>query len=198
MAESSEINNILVLDCETTGLPITKGFDKYYPVTQTKFYDRSRVIEIAYIIYSANSKKIKHVSSLIKPIDFTIDNTHIHGISNDIANREGIDISNALINLYNDLKNTDTIIAHNINFDINVISAECYRQKLGYIADSISAKKKECTMKVGQKFMNVYKYPKLIELYEYLFNRSIIQEHRALSDVKYCAQCYFEMNKNRI
>ena len=34
-----------------------------------------------------------------------------------------------------------------------------------------------------------------ITLYKKLFNKVAIQEHRALSDVKICAKCYFELKE---
>src|SRR5690348_2096127 len=58
--------NKLFFDTETNGLPITKGFDKYYSARETKYYDNSRLLEIGYIIYNNKNKKIKEVCHLIK------------------------------------------------------------------------------------------------------------------------------------
>jgi hypothetical protein len=47
--------------------------------------------------------------------------------------------------------------------------------------------------RIGKKYMKSNKNPKLIVLYEFLFHKEIIQEHRALSDTKICSECYYKM-----
>ena len=88
--------NILVIDTETTGLPNRPSFNKYYNPMICKHYDSSRIIEIGYIIYNEQGQKIKENSFLIKPDNFIIENTHIHGISQIDANTNGIDIKEGL------------------------------------------------------------------------------------------------------
>ncbi len=188
------MNNILIIDTETSGLPITLGFNKYHSPKKVKYYENSRLIEIAYIIFDKNGKKLKEVSSLIKPLNFEINNSQFHGITHKLASETGISLIDALKDLDEDLTDVNTIVAHNINFDLNIISSECYREKLADLVDKINLKKKECTMKLGRELMKQYKSPKMIELYEYLFKKKISQEHRALSDVVICAQCYFKIN----
>jgi DNA polymerase III epsilon subunit-like protein len=189
------MRNILIIDTETTGLPITIGFDKYYSPKITKYYEKSRLIEIAYIICDEKKNKIKEVSNLIKPLDFEINNSQFHGITQKIANDSGIDLSDALNYLDEDLNNIDTIVAHNKNFDLNIILSECYRQNNIELADKILSKNTECTMKLGKEIMKQYKSPKMVELYKFLFKKEVLQEHRALSDVIICADCYFKMKK---
>jgi DNA polymerase-3 subunit epsilon len=184
----------LFIDTETSGLPITKNF-KYYNPKNTKYYDNARIIEIAYIIYDDNNVKIKEVSALIKPSGFVIENSHIHGITMDDAIKEGLNISDVLEKMYDDLfqYSVSCIIAHNINFDINVLLAECYRLNKSHLYNSIIKIRKECTMHLGKIYLKSTKNPKLNILYEHLFNKEVIQEHRALSDAKICAACYFKM-----
>ena len=92
--------------------------------------------------------------------------------------------------------NVDTIISHNIGFDINILLSECYRLEHNELIDNIENRKKKCTMRLGKKYMNYHKSPKLIELYKHLFNKDIIQEHRALIDTEMCKDCYFGMKNN--
>jgi DNA polymerase III epsilon subunit-like protein len=184
----------LFIDTETTGLPVTKNF-KYYNPKNTKYYDNARIIEIAYIIYDDNDLKIKEVTTLIKPSGFVIENSHIHGITTEDAIMNGLEISDVLEELYDDLfeYSINCIIAHNINFDINVILSECHRLDKDYLYCSIIKINKECTMHLGKIYLKSTKNPKLNILYEYLFNKEVTQEHRALSDTKICAACYFKM-----
>jgi len=188
-------DNVLIFDIETTGLPERKGFNNYYEPCETKYYNNSRMIELGYIICSNSGILIKEVDDLIKPDNFSINNSNIHGITNVMANGFGKDINIVLNDLNNDLKNVNTIIAHNINFDYNILLSECYRylDSEHSIITDLKSKEQICTMKMGKDFLNVYKYPKLVDLHKNLFNRDIKQEHRALSDVKLCAECYYRM-----
>lgn len=183
----------LFIDTETTGLPKTKGWGKYYDPILTSYYDESRVIEVAYIIYDNDKNILKSTSSIIRPNGFVINNSEFHGISNDDANEYGIDITEVLKELEIDLDGVTSIIGHNIDFDINLIMSECHRANETVIARKIESINKKCTMRIGKSYMNSYKYPKLTELYRYLFNKNMNQEHRALSDTRMCVECYYKM-----
>jgi len=183
--------NKIFIDTETTGLPIMIGYNRYHPYYQLEYYDKSRIIELGYIVYDSNNIKIKEFNKLIKPNNFEITNTEIHGITNDQAINEGINIVDALKELEQDLKYADTIIAHNINFDINIILSEASRTKCTKLVECLHKKVKKCTFKLAQ---SIYKKNfKLVNLYSHLFNKEIVQDHRALSDVKILVDCYYEL-----
>ncbi len=184
--------NKIFIDTETTGLPTLISYNRYYPYYQLEYYNKSRIIELGYMVYDSNNNKIKEFNKLIRPNNFEITNTEIHGITNEQAINEGINIIDALKELEEDLKYTDTIIAHNINFDINIILSEASRAKCSKLVESIHKKVKKCTFKIAQE---IYKKNfKLVNLYSHLFNKNIEQEHRALSDVKILVDCYFELH----
>jgi DNA polymerase III epsilon subunit-like protein len=136
---------------------------------------------------------MKKVNHLIKPINIKIENSHIHGITQELAEKNGIKMYEALKELEDDLKFVDTIVAHNLLFDYNIILSECYRLNFNNLINKIESLNKSCTMKLGRKVMGVGKYPKLSVLYEFLFQKEIVQEHRALSDVLFCLDCYIKM-----
>lgn len=186
-------DHILFIDVETTGLPITRGYDKYYSPEETQYYDKSRVIELAYAICTYDGKLIEKYNELIIPDGFNIENTHIHGIKEEDAYKYGKYIKEVLDRLCVDLDKVSTIVAHNINFDMNIILAECYRYGNNDLVRKINSKNKQCTMAIGRNLMKTYKSPKLVELYHYLFKRSVSQDHRAFSDVMLCLECYFEI-----
>ena len=56
----------------------------------------------------------------------------------------------------------------------------------------ILSKHQICAMLVARDFMNIEKYPKLIQVYKYLYNKEFDQ-HRALSDSKATARCFFNI-----
>jgi DNA polymerase III epsilon subunit-like protein len=183
---------IMILDTETNGLPKMRGFNNYYPPWIFKYYDTARLIELAYIIYNKNGDKIKEVSNLVTPIGFNIRNSEIHGITEEMA-FQGKNIKEVFEEFKNDLKDVEILVAHNISFDINILLSEFYRQNNKELINIFKVKQKYCTMKKGMEFMKFYKYPKLIELYEFIYNEPCIQHHRALSDVVICSQCFFRM-----
>lgn len=188
---------IIVLDTETTGLPITKSFNNYYDPISTKYYDSSRIIELGYIVYTQDQKELFKRSFLIKPDNFSVTNTHIHGITEKMVKKDGINMLDALEILECDLIDVTTIIAHNINFDYNVLLSECHRYNKLTLVDKIKKLKKECTMAIGQNFLNQKKFPGLQALYEHFNTTNTLKAHRALDDAIMCADCYFNM-KNKV
>jgi DNA polymerase-3 subunit epsilon len=180
-------NNLMVLDTETTGLPASRNpqeFDKF---------NNARLIELGYIIFDKSGKEIKKYDDLVKPNNFVITNTFIHGITHENAVQNGKDINIVLDQLTLDLKKVDGIICHNISFDVAIILSEAYRLNKLELIELISSKLHLCSMAIGKKFMKSDKNPKLIELYKFLFNKDFIQDHRALSDCVACLDCFLSM-----
>ena len=184
---------IIVIDLETNGFPKRKGFDKYYSPEELDKYDTSRIVEIAYIIYSEDGEIIKEVDHLVKPNNFRIPNSNFHGITYEMANTDGKNMSEILDELERDLNGIEIIVSHNINFDYNILLSECHRINKISAAELLIALNKQCTMKIGQNYMKMQKSPKLTELYAYLFRKRLVQSHRALPDAKSCGECYFKM-----
>ena len=183
--------NIMVLDTETIGLPLFKSYDSYYDPKESKYYDKARIIELGYIIYK-DGVKIKTVSSLIN-LNVDINNSHIHGITKLECQEKGYNIVNVMNDFYKDLLTVDTIVAHNIMFDYNILLSELYRLNSNKIIDELNSKELLCTMKIAQKKLKLTKRPKLVELYYMLFSETIEQQHRALSDCCICGSCFFKL-----
>ncbi len=109
--------NILCINVQTNGLP--KRRDSSY--INISDYDDCRIVSIAWIIYDIKNKRIiTKYSSLVKPINFTIDNKSPATLMNDVtmekALKNGILLEIILQELYKDLLKTKTIIAHNFDF----------------------------------------------------------------------------------
>lgn len=145
-----------------------KGFSQYYPPRETEYYDTSRIVELGYIIYNENHEKIKEVDKLVIPVNFTIPEevVKVHGITNENARENGIKIEEVLNIFEEDLKDVKVIIAHNLNFDYNVVISECYRLNKFSLIKLINEKDKHCTMLFGKKALKLKKNPKLINLYQ--------------------------------
>ena len=199
---------VLVFDTETTGLPSKpKGFDKYYSYTKLDSYKNSRIVSICWNTYENNSL-VNSQYHIIKPSNFEIDNKSyackINGITQEVALKDGINILELFEKLHSDLYNCDIIVAHNLLFDKHILLSELHRNKRNDLIQIFESKEMYCTMnhsknilKLPTKYGNHYKSPKLIELYEYLFNKEFDHQHNAKADADACAQCYFKLTQRK-
>lgn len=188
----------LFFDTETTGLPISWNA----PISDLTNWPR--VVQIAWLLYDKSGNEISSKEYIIKPENYFIphDSAKVHGITTDIANEKGIELKAVLNEFGKVLKDSKYLIAHNINFDHKIISAEFLRKK---ISSNISQIKKICTMESSADFCKIpggttkpFKYPKLSELHFKLFNHDFKDAHDAMVDVKACAKCFFELQKLNI
>lgn len=179
----------MVLDSETTGLPIMKDYNKFHSPESYEHYKDCRLIELGYIIYSKDGRKINEYEFIVKPHNFTIRNYHIHGITNTTAIKNGKDISAVLDELDKNLDKIDLIVGHNIMFDISVVLSECHRNKKKDLILKLISKPFICTMELGKEIYG--SNLNLQTLYRSLHNKYITQKHRALDDAYMCADCYF-------
>jgi len=184
----------IIFDCETTGLPVTRGYDKYFPPEETKRYENARIVQIGYIILDGD-KEVVSRSILVKPNGFVIpeEATRIHQISQERAMREGKEAKVVWAILAKELEKCDTFIAHNLLFDYNVLLAELYRhekENLNLIT-ALKNLKLYCTMKNGRQTFAFHKAPKLTELYKLCYPDGVWHQiHDALDDCRGCLLCY--------
>ncbi len=183
----------LVFDTKTTGLPVNwrEGMDLYenWPF----------LVQLAWVLFDNKGKEMLAEEHIIKPERYTIpyEATKIHGITNEKAIEEGLDIKDVLKIFYKALKQTKYLVAHNLDYDINVYKAACYRakEKMG-----VMNKHHICTMLNSTEYCRLpgvigYKWPKLTELYDKLFQKPLIQTQSSLSNVKATAKCFFELKR---
>jgi DNA polymerase III epsilon subunit-like protein len=187
--------NTFVFDLETTGLPKYRNAKPFC----SNLYNEARIIEIGYVILNPDGDIIKRVDHFIKyDEEINIENSHIHGISNEMVLEHGIKMEDMFDMLVIDLMGVDTLVAHNIEFDFNVLLSEVYRNynNFRHLLGILYSKDLHCTMKMGKKHMKTSKFPKLTELHQQLFNVEWVQTHRALDDVLTCAKCYNKIIRN--
>lgn len=195
---------IIVFDVETTGLPPRPSKYKRYPDPKTEFnhYNGARVIELAYVIYAYDNitqerSCVRAVSNLIAPCGvFTIENTFIHGILQETAEKHGLPAITVFSSFLDAVSKADRLVAHNIEFDYCLTLAECYR--LGLDVSPLLNISKKCTMKCAIDLFCLDRYPKLTDMYARCFpGEKWVQTHRALDDVDKCADVYFELLRFR-
>ena len=189
----------IVFDTETTGLP--KNWNA--PVSDSDNWPRC--IQLAWQLHDDNGKLINNKSFLIKPVDYDIpyESEKVHGISTELAKQDGVDLSDVIDKFLFDLDKAKYLVGHNVKFDINIIAAELYR--LGIVSKFSDLKVIDtctettanlCKIKGGRA--GKFKYPTLIELYDFLFNDSFDQAHNASADVEATARSFFELIRSNI
>jgi DNA polymerase III epsilon subunit-like protein len=187
---------ILFFDTETSGLP--KMIKNQFPSFQNvEYYDSSRLVSLSWIICDENEETIKQRDLIVKPDNFEIPDyvVKIHNISNEKAHNEGKKINFVLDEFYKDLKEVDKIVAHNMDFDYNIIMSECFRYNIFSLMLHMEKICKECTLKIAS--VKFKRRLKLKVLYELLTNDvSDGNYHNSLFDTEICMKCYFSLKKS--
>ena len=186
----------IIFDTETTGLPNynRRGIKPDY--INTAMYSTCRLVSISWIVADDPSP----VYYIVKPESGTIstpESIAIHGITHEIAMERGVPFETIVDHLFIDINRTLAmfdpvrLVAHNLDFDFNVLCSELYRRNMLERLVELKPLKKFCTMLEGQKIMGVSKWPKLAELYRYLNNgEEITNAHNAMYDTIHCYKCY--------
>ena len=191
----------LVFDTETTGLPPYKKLERgkmvATPEKYLKHWDECRMVEIAWLLYD-NETLVKKESYVIQPDNYTVPESasRIHGITTEVAARDGRPIHEILPLFLQDLSLTETIVAHNMEFDYNVLLSELLRA--GLDTTSLTSKNKICTMKDFLDNPVTDRWPRLTHLYKKHTGKEFNQEHRALGDATACAEIYLSLMRGRV
>lgn len=187
----------LFIDTETTGLPR----NRYAPFTDTTNWPR--LVQIAWLYCDQDGKTLSSEEHIIKPEGFVIpfDAQNLHGISNERAYSEGKDLGLVLKRFSEAINESTHLVAHNLDFDFNVVGAEFVRKGIN---NRLTYLNRFCTMQGATEYCHIpggqyeFKWPSLFELYYTLFNTTFQEKHNALYDVKICAECFFELKRRGV
>ena len=193
----------IFLDLETSGLPKMIGFNKYYKYDELHAYDSSRIVQLAMAVYD-DSKLVETHNVLIKPVGYEIKNSEFHNITHEHALVYGINLIE-MKEIFNTLFTKNTLlIAHNVQFDKNVLLSELFRCRMEDICILLESMEVYCTCTNSTHITKIpfsqyaYKLPKLSELYEFLFHEKSVKQHDAMGDVETLAKIYFELQKRNL
>ena len=177
---------VVVFDTETTGLPVHRNIPaKNHP------NNWPHIVSISWMVLD-NDVLTKRKSYIVKPMNWTIpeESIKIHGITQERATAQGTDLEYVINEFISE--HYDMLIAHNLEFDENVLVNAIYWD-LGRREFIAFPEHKRCTMaitrdicKLPSKNPKYFKSPKLSELYEYTFGTTpIIQNlHNSMYDVE--------------
>lgn len=183
----------LFFDTETTGLP------ENWKAPMTDLDNWPRVIQLAASAYEDDGTLIDSFEILIKPDGWEMPTDKFwtdNGFSQERSIQLGIPVNEALKEFIKYHDSCDTLVAHNISYDYNVLGAEMIRAKMR----CNKVLMKFCTKDIGTDYCQIegpygYKWPKLEELHFKLFGCDFVGAHQAGSDVEATAKCFFEMKK---
>ncbi len=189
----------LIFDTETTGLP------KSYvaPISDTNNWPRC--VQIAWQLHDKMGNLIEHQDFLVNPDGFNVpyDAEKIHGISTELAQRDGLSIVEVLDKFNEVLQKATFIVGHNVGFDVNIMGCEFYRYgiKSNLSQMSILDTCSEITaslLKLPGGKGGRYKLPTLTELNDYLFGHKFAEAHNATADVEATTRCFLELIKREV
>ena len=190
---------LLIFDTETTGLPKSRKPSKEEP------NNWPHIVSISWVILNSETNEVeKERSYIVNPVNWEIpeESVRIHGITKETATQLGQPLAKVLGEFL--AEDYDTLVAHNMEFDYNVLD-NAVRWDLEMAFSEIK-KPKICTMELGRNLCNLKtlfgkpKAPKLKELYETAFQTlpEETQLHNSLYDVKVLTKIIQEYKPLRV
>lgn len=136
--------------------------------TETTSLNPGKICQLSYIVQDNKNVTGKNYFFKVDSVDPRAE--EVHGLSVEKLNKlsKGKVFADHVKSIYKDFAEADLIVGHNVTFDVKFIKAEFERQGMKF-----EPKEQFCTMKHFKPIMclpskNGYKFPKLIELSEFL------------------------------
>lgn len=183
----------LFIDTETSGMPLwhERHFDERQPWT----------VQIAMIL-ADKDHVVRSFGALIQPNGREIpdDVIQIHGITKEQCERYGIDEKIVAWTVLDMAQQADRIVCHSVGFDVKMVRGIIYRQYGEEKSDWFNSLPTYCTMKASTPLLKIpgkkgFKYPKLQELYQFLFNEYFDDAHDAMNDIVATWRCYYKLQE---
>jgi DNA polymerase-3 subunit epsilon len=185
----------LIFDTETTGL-----WQKGAPCGDAR---QPKLVQLAAILRDIETRREFMRTSLViyrtEPIP--AEATKVHGTTQEISQALGIDERDALNIFARMVESADVMIAHNIEFDVNIMNNAARLMADDPSIDLFEGKKKFCTMlasvpvcKLPSKYGHPgYAWPKLEVAVRTLLGREPSDAHQAIGDAIDCDELFFHL-----
>jgi DNA polymerase III epsilon subunit-like protein len=189
----------LIFDTETTGLPLWNE-----PATHPRQPD---IIQLGAVLCDAD-EIYETLSVIINPSEVNPEwkmnpfAEAAHGITTERILAEGIHPNSALDTFLSMARRAELLICHNVSFDQKLVAGALYKCSRTY-EDIMVVESNDyyCTMKESTTLCALKnkkgapKWPKLVELYQFLFGEEPENQHDALGDVLATRRCYYELKR---
>ncbi len=205
---------IIVFDTETSGLP------KSRTITPNTVHLWPFIVQFSYIIFDTDTNSVlKSYDAIVKVKPYNViskDSIKFHGITQEISESKGINIDKVLFTFISDMRNADMIVAHNVEFDLNMIRVELLRLEQGALVDKLELELRKaifedhanfyCTMRESVDLCKIekensrgkyYKFPTLTELHKHLFEVEPKHLHNSYHDILCTIRCFIKMKYNQ-
>lgn len=167
--------------------------------TETTGFKGSRIVQLGALLQDTETKRVLtefNAMVLTEGVEIPEAVVEIHGISNEIADAYGFDKDHVDAVFARMIELADVVVAHNIDFDLNIIQTNLPKSQA-----LIIAKEHYCTMLNSMNMLKIpgrfgkFKWPKLIESYKFFFDgQEFDNAHDAMADVRACRDVYFALN----
>lgn len=189
---------ILFFDTETTGL-----VDRNMPPGHET---QPHLVQFAALLAEDDGTERAAVSIIVNPgVPIPEGASAIHGITDDIVTRCGIQPVGAVGIFFGLLNKAGLLVAHNVDFDLLVMQAAAIRAGRGVLCESLDAVETACTMKAATPICKIphasprgpedFKWPKLEECVRYFFDEELAGAHDAPVDVRACQRVFFKLRE---
>lgn len=189
----------LIFDTETTGLP------KDYKAPVSDSDNWPRCVQIAWQLHDDLGKVVEHQDYLVRPEGFNIpfDAEKVHGISTELAEKEGLPLSEVIALFMESLTRAKFVVGHNIDFDFKIVGAEMFRlgmenplEQVPILDTCTETTASLCQIPGGRG--GKFKLPTLTELHEFLFAEPFEEAHNATADVEATTRCFLELLRRQV
>ena len=190
------MTRIIMFDTETTGLPVNKKESAL--ISSNNWPD---IVSICWMVFE-NRTLVRTENHIISPNGWIIpeESIRIHGITQERAQAEGRPLEEVLNKFRADIESACYIIAHNLQFDKNVVfNAYMWRLNMNPMkfwntdAEFCTQEASKDEMKLRSLYGRDYKFPKLDELYKDTFKKDAPADaHNAMRDTQVLQQIVWE------
>jgi DNA polymerase III epsilon subunit-like protein len=186
---------VLCFDTETTGLPPKGAFPSKVGA------DYPYIVQLSFVVYDTETNSVVQEENHLVKVPVKVDGSQaaaIHKITDHALKTKGVEFAYVYYLFQAAAARADLVVGHNLEFDLNMMRAQCARHNFPFCVD----KDVFCTMKSTidlcairrQNSRGAYnKYPSLLELYRFLFKEDPTELHNAIVDVYACLRCFVKV-----
>lgn len=187
----------LVLDSETTGIPLFKE--------PSDHPDQPHVVDIAWTLYAADGSEIERFDAIINPGPDVIipdELAALHGITTERARDEGIAPEAVFERFVMAIDGAEHVVGHNVSFDLRmmrIMGARLTGEKWGTelpLFCTMRQSTNHCRiLKAKPRTSDDWKWPNLGEAVRHFFNEEHSDAHRARPDCDAAARIFFHLKQ---